>query len=91
MNNYESLTPRQKEVLRWRAYGFSKDKVARKMKIAYSTLDMHLWRIYERLGIERTATQYNPAGLATIIYWQNNPEELKSVYIEKLWESNKTT
>ena len=88
MNNYESLTPRQKEVLKWRAYGFSKDKVARKMKIAIATLDMHLWRIYERLGIERTATKYSPSGLAAIIYWQNNPEELKSVDIEKLWDKN---
>ena len=88
MNNYESLTPRQKEVLKWRAYGFSKHDVSKKMRIAVATLDMHLWRIYERLGIERTATEYSPSGLATIIYWQNNPEQLKSVIIEKLWSKN---
>ena len=88
MNNYESLTPRQKEVLKWRAYGLGKYKIAQKMHLAHHTISMHLNMIYERLGIERTATEYSPSGLAAIIYWQNNPEELKSVVIEKLWSKD---
>lgn len=88
MNNYESLTPRQKEVLKWRAYGFNKHKVAQKLHLSVHTIDMHLWRIYERLGVERTSTQFTPAVLASIIYWQNNLEELKRFNTENLWSKN---
>lgn len=87
MNNYESLTPRQKEVLKWRAYGLSKSKIAQKMHLSFHTVDMHLWMAYERLGVERTSTQYTPAGLAAIIYWQNNPEELKSINVKNFWDT----
>jgi DNA-binding CsgD family transcriptional regulator len=91
MNNYESLTRRQKEVLKWRAIGLSKTKIAQKLHLSISTIDMHLWRIYERLGVERNSTQSVPAVLASIIYWQNNPEELKKINIENFWERNKNS
>ena len=52
----ESLTDREREVMRLVAEGLSNKEVARRLKISEGTTKIHLHKIYEKLGIaNRTA------------------------------------
>ena len=84
MNNYESLTPRQKEVLKWRAYGLGKHKIAKKLGLSVHTVLMHLNDAYLNLGVGGFIKDMAPSNLASIVYWQNNLDELKKINISDL-------
>ena len=50
------LTPREREVLNWIAYGKSNAEIGRILGISSATVSKHLERIYPKLGVEnRTA------------------------------------
>jgi DNA-binding CsgD family transcriptional regulator len=50
------LTPREREVLDWVAYGKSNAEIAAILRISAATVGKHLEHIYPKLGVEnRTA------------------------------------
>nr|WP_245273698.1 LuxR family transcriptional regulator [Mesorhizobium sp. WSM3224] len=49
-----SLSPRQKDVLRWAAEGFTVDEIADRLAISRNTADTHLRAARERLGVAST-------------------------------------
>lgn len=77
MNNYESLTPKQKEVLKLYALGNNRKQIAKKLFISPTTVHSHIADILNKLCIDKKEK-------ASIIFWQNNIEKLKSISIEEL-------
>lgn len=77
MNNYESLSEREKEILKLYTLGKHRRQIAKKLIISHTTVCKHLNNIFSKLGV-------NSKEKASIIYWQNNIEKLKSLNVEEL-------
>ena len=72
MNVYESLTPKQKEVLQLYALGNNRKQIANKLFISQTTVCSHIAEILNKLCVDKKEK-------AAIIYWQNNIEKLKNL------------
>lgn len=48
------LSPRQHDVLRWAAEGFTLDQIAERLNLSVNTIDAHLRAIRQRLGVGST-------------------------------------
>jgi DNA-binding NarL/FixJ family response regulator len=57
------LTGRQLEILTLLSDGFLKKEIAERLKISYATVDEHVARIYERLGVRNAPAAINQAHL----------------------------
>ncbi len=78
MNNYESLTPRQKEVLKLMAFGKRTSEIAKILVVSLTTIKTHIKDIYETLCLTESAKGSSAIRIKAVnIYWQNNPRELK--------------
>lgn len=62
----EILTPKEKEVLKFLAEGFSYKMIADKLGVSYSTINSHIKNIYEKLHI-------SSLGEAISWFYKNNP------------------
>lgn len=62
----EILTPKEKEVLKFLAEGFSYKMIADKLGVSYSTINSHIKHIYEKLHI-------SSLGEAISWFYKNNP------------------
>ena len=51
-----SLTPRQTEVLRWLAHGFTNALIAETLGISERTVEFHLKGIFDKAGVDNRAT-----------------------------------
>ena len=52
MSPHDSVTPREQEVLRELARGLSNKQMATVLGVAPSTIEIHLNKIYRKLGVE---------------------------------------
>lgn len=77
MNNYESLSEREKEVLELYTLGKRRKQIAEKLFISHSTVCTHLNNIFDKLGVSSKEK-------ASIVFWQNNIDELKNVKTKEL-------
>lgn len=78
MNNYESLTPRQKEILKLMAFGKRTREIAKILFVSLATIKTHIKDIYEKLCLAECAQGGSAIRIKAVnIYWQNNPQELK--------------
>ena len=75
--SYESLTAKQKEVLRLYALGNNRKQIANKLFISQTTVCSHIAEILNKLCI-------NKKEKAAIIYWQNNLSELEKINTKEL-------
>lgn len=66
----EVLTPREQEVLKFLAEGFSYKMIADKLGVSYSTVNSHIKHIYEKLHI-------SSLGEAISWFYKNNPSPWK--------------
>ena len=77
MNNYESLTPKQQEVLKLYAQGYTRKQISKVMRRSVTTVCTHISEILSKLSVDKKEK-------AAIVYWQNNIEKLKNLNIEEL-------
>lgn len=61
------LTPRQVEIVRLLARGYSNQQIADALVIEHGTVKNHLHNIYDRLGVRRRADAVRVAGELNII------------------------
>ena len=64
----ESLTPRERDVLRWVAAGKTDRDVGAILEISPRTVHKHLQHIYEKLGVETRTAAAMRAGAAAPVY-----------------------
>lgn len=72
MNVYESLSEREKEVLKLYTLGKHRKQIANKLFISHTTVCTHIDNIFNKLGV-------NSKEKASIIFWQNNLSELENI------------
>lgn len=77
INNGNELTTREKEVLKLYSMGLTRKEISEKLCVSFTTIATHLSNIFNKLGVDDRQK-------ASIIYWQNNIDELKNVKIEEL-------
>lgn len=85
MNNYESLSEREKEVLELISKGKKTKEVAKLLNISLTTVKTHITSIYEKLCVSTSDIGTSATRVKAItIYWKNNIEELKDFNLESL-------
>ena len=75
--SYESLTPKQKEVLKLYALGNNRKQIAKKLFISPTTVHSHIADILNKLCVDKKEK-------AAVIYWQNNLSELEKINTKEL-------
>ena len=80
---YNTLTKKEKEVMRLLALGYSIEEIAKCLTLAPSTISTHRGNIYQKLiPLIRRNYEVNRS-LLSFVYWKNNLEELKNIDIDK--------
>lgn len=74
---FNSLSPREKEILKLYTYGKRRQEIADTLFISRTTVCTHLNNIFSKLGVSCKE-------LTSIIYWKNNLEELNNLDTELL-------
>lgn len=71
-----SLTDRENDVLRLMAQGLSNDGIASELFVSHRTVEAHVGRILDKLGIDRD-TSHNPR-VAAVLHFLNQQPELRA-------------
>ncbi len=71
-----SLTDRENDVLRLMAQGFSNDGIATELFVSHRTVEAHVGRILDKLGIDRD-TSHNPR-VAAVLHFLNQQPGLRA-------------
>jgi len=71
-----SLTDRENDVLRLMAEGLSNDGIASELFVSHRTVEAHVGRILDKLGIDRD-TSHNPR-VAAVLHFLNQLPELRA-------------
>lgn len=71
-----SLTDRENDVLRLMAEGLSNDGIASELFVSHRTVEAHVGRILDKLGIDRD-TSHNPR-VAAVLHFLNQQPELRA-------------
>jgi DNA-binding NarL/FixJ family response regulator len=67
------LTRREVEILTLLGEGLVKKEIAERLKISYTTVDSHVTRIYEKLGVRNAPSAVNKAHLLGLFPTGENP------------------